>query len=103
MQDETLVGSLDDYCAPPPPAGADDMDASSCSAGHTLAYISPYGDVYPWVQFRLPCGNVRRHKFIDIWRNSPQLAEFRSIPARELPVCSSCRHVATCTRWPVVA
>ena len=103
MHDETLVGSLDEYCAPPPPAGADDMDAYSCSAGHTLAYISPYGDVYPCVQFPLPSGNVRRQKFIDIWRNSPQLAEVRSIRAKDLPVCSSCRHVATCTRCPGLA
>ena len=31
-----------------------------CSAGHTACYISPYGDVYPCVQFPLPSGNVRR-------------------------------------------
>src|SRR5438105_14765352 len=103
MQDETLVGSLDDYCAPPPPAGADDMDAYSCSAGHTLAYISPYGDVYPCVQFPLPSGNVRRQKFIDIWRNSPELTEVRSIRAKDLPVCSTCSHVGTCSRCPGLA
>ena len=33
-----------------------------CSAGHTACYVSPYGDVYPCVQFPLPSGNVRQHE-----------------------------------------
>ena len=33
-----------------------------CSASHTSCYISPYGDVYPCVQFPLPTGNVRKTK-----------------------------------------
>ena len=42
-----------------------------CSAGHTACYVSPYGDVYPCVQFPLPTGNVRTTRFLDIWRHSP--------------------------------
>ena len=42
-----------------------------CSAGHSACYVSPYGDVYPCVQFPLPSGNVRQQKFIDIWKYSP--------------------------------
>ena len=55
-----------------------------CSAGHTACYVSPYGDVYPCVQFPLPCGNVRQTRFIDIWKHSPQLAEVRSITIHDL-------------------
>ena len=58
------------------------MEGFPCSAGHTACYISPYGDVFPCVQFPLPSGNVRRQKFLDIWRHSPQLKEARSIRAR---------------------
>jgi radical SAM protein with 4Fe4S-binding SPASM domain len=103
VHNKDLVGSVEEFCALPPPPGDSDMEAYPCSAGHTLAYISPYGDVFPCVQFPLPSGNIRRQKFIDIWRNSPQLAEVRSIRAKDLPVCSSCRHVATCTRCPGLA
>ena len=74
-----------------------------CSAGHTACYVSPYGDVYPCVQFPLPTGNVRQTKFVDIWRDSPQLKEVRSITLRDMPSCSKCTHGATCTRCPGLA
>jgi radical SAM protein with 4Fe4S-binding SPASM domain len=79
------------------------MEGYPCSAGHTLAYISPYGDVFPCVQFPLPSGNVRRQKFIDIWQNSSELNEVRAIRAKDLTVCSGCSHVGTCTRCPGLA
>jgi radical SAM protein with 4Fe4S-binding SPASM domain len=55
------------------------------------------------VQFPLPSGNLRRQKFAEIWHNSPQLNEVRSIRARDLPTCSTCAHVGTCTRCPGLA
>jgi radical SAM protein with 4Fe4S-binding SPASM domain len=100
---EELVGDVEAFCASPPAVDASVMDGYPCSAGHTACYISPYGDVYPCVQFPLPSGNVRRQKFIDIWRNSPELEQVRSIRARDLPTCSSCAHVGTCTRCPGLA
>jgi AdoMet-dependent heme synthase len=103
FRDESLVGNVEEFCAPPPAPGEDVMDGYPCSAGHTACYISPYGDVFPCVQFPLPCGNVRRQKFVDIWQHSEQLREVRSIRARDLPVCSTCAHVGTCTRCPGLA
>ena len=41
----------------------------------------PTGTSIPACSFHLTCGNVRRQKFLEIWRNSPQLAEVRSIRA----------------------
>jgi AdoMet-dependent heme synthase len=98
-----LVGNVEEFCAAPPAPGEDIMNGLPCSAGHTACYISPYGDVFPCVQFPLPSGNVRRQKFIDIWRHSPQLNDVRSIRARDLPTCSTCAHVGTCTRCPGLA
>ncbi len=98
-----LVGDVDAFCAPPGAVDDDILDGLPCSAGHTACYISPYGDLYPCVQFPLPSGNVRTQKFIDIWRDSTQLKEVRSITARDLPVCSTCSHVGTCTRCPGLA
>lgn len=103
FRDESLIGNVEEFCAPPVGVDEDAMDSLPCSAGHTACYVSPYGDVYPCVQFPLPCGNVRRSKFLDIWKNSPQLNEVRSITLRELPMCSSCSHGATCTRCPGLA
>ena len=98
-----LVGNVEEFCAPPPAVDDDVLDGLPCSAGHTACYISPYGDVYPCVQFPLPTGNVRKQKFLEIWRHSPQLHEVRSIHARDLPVCSTCTHVGSCTRCPGLA
>lgn len=103
FHNEALVGNVKEYCSPPTPAKADDLEDYPCSAGHSSCYISPYGDVFPCVQFPLPSGNVRRQKFIDIWRHSRQLAEVRSIRLKDLPVCSSCSHAAACTRCPGLA
>jgi radical SAM protein with 4Fe4S-binding SPASM domain len=98
-----LVGDVEEFCAPPPTPGEDILEGYPCSAGHTACYISPYGDVFPCVQFPLPTGNVRKQKFLDIWQGSPELEQVRSIRAKDLPVCSTCSHVGTCTRCPGLA
>jgi radical SAM protein with 4Fe4S-binding SPASM domain len=103
FRNEALVGNVEEFCAPPQGPGEDALDMLPCSAGHTACYVSPYGDVYPCVQFPLPSGNVRRTKFLDIWRDSPQLNEVRSITLRDMPSCSKCTHGGTCTRCPGLA
>ncbi len=98
-----LVGDVQEACAPPPAVDSDTLDGLPCSAGHTFCYISPYGDVFPCVQFPLPTGNVRRQSFQEIWNHSPQMNEVRAIRGRDLPTCSSCAHLGTCTRCPGLA
>jgi radical SAM protein with 4Fe4S-binding SPASM domain len=104
FRDRSLVG--DDFCKPAASEAPDDpevLDSLPCSAGHIACYITPYGDVYPCVQFPLPTGNLRRQAFLEIWRDSPQLAEVRAIRVRDLSGCRSCGYVATCTRCPGLA
>jgi AdoMet-dependent heme synthase len=103
FHDQNYVGNLDTFCAPPSAPDEAAMDSLPCSAGHTAAYVSPYGEFYPCVQFPLSCGNVRQQRFIDIWRNSEQLNEVRSIRLRDLTSCSQCAHGSTCTRCPGLA
>jgi radical SAM protein with 4Fe4S-binding SPASM domain len=103
FRNEALVGNVEEFCAPPQGPDEDALDMLPCSAGHTACYVSPYGDVYPCVQFPLPSGNVRQLKFVDIWRDSPQLKEVRSITLRDMPSCSQCTHGAACTRCPGLA
>jgi radical SAM protein with 4Fe4S-binding SPASM domain len=103
FRDQALVGNVEEFCAPPSKAENDDFEALPCSAGHTACYISPYGDVYPCVQFPLPSGNVRRTRFLDIWRHSDALNEVRSIRLGDLTTCSHCVHLPGCTRCPGLA
>jgi AdoMet-dependent heme synthase len=103
FRNQELVGNVEEFCAPPAAVDQDDLDSLPCSAGHTACYVSPYGDVYPCVQFPLPSGNVRETKFVDIWRDSPQLKEVRAITLRDMPSCSKCSHGVTCTRCPGLA
>jgi radical SAM protein with 4Fe4S-binding SPASM domain len=103
FHNRNLVGDVEEFCRPPTPADEDELDSYPCSAGHTACYISPYGDVFPCVQFPLPSGNIRRQKFMDIWRNSTTLNEVRAIRLKDLPVCSGCAHAGSCTRCPGLA
>jgi AdoMet-dependent heme synthase len=105
VRDTELVDDVEEFCAPPAgPYNEEDAFAQiPCSAGHSAAYVSPYGDVYPCVQFPLPSGNIRQTKFIDIWRHSPQLKEVRSITLGDLEGCSSCGNQQVCSRCPGLA
>jgi AdoMet-dependent heme synthase len=103
FRDEMFVGNAEESCAPPPPPDADSLASLPCSAGHTTCYVSPCGEFYPCVQFPLSCGNVRHERFIDIWRNSEQSKEVRSIRLQDLSGCSRCAHGSTCIRRPGLA
>jgi AdoMet-dependent heme synthase len=103
LHDGTLIEGVEEFCGPPKQADEDDLNSAPCSAGHLACYVSPYGDVYPCVQFPLPSGNVRRTAFLEIWRHSEQLNEVRSITVGDLPSCSQCTHVASCSRCPGLA
>jgi AdoMet-dependent heme synthase len=103
FRDSALVGDVDEFCAIPAKPRDSELESTPCSAGHTTCYVSPYGDVFPCVQFPLPTGNVRRQRFIDIWRHSDQMNEVRSIRMKDLNTCTSCSHVGSCTRCPGLA
>jgi radical SAM protein with 4Fe4S-binding SPASM domain len=103
FRDSAVVGDVDEFCAIPSDTGEVNLDSRPCSAGHTTCYVSPYGDVFPCVQFPVPTGNVRRERFVDIWRHSSEMNEVRSIRLKDLPTCSSCSHAGACTRCPGLA
>ena len=103
FHDASLVGNVEEYCAPPPAPGEDILDGYPCSAGHTSCYITPYAEVFPCVQFPIVCGNLRQQSFESIWQNAPQFHQVRAIRARDLTTCSGCSHVGTCSRCPGLA
>ena len=103
MTNPDYVGDVEEFCAPP--ALPDDAALNNilCGAGHNHCYIAPHGDLYPCVQLTVACGNVRSRPFLDIWRDSPQMREVRSLRVRDLPVCAACSHVTKCSRCPGLA
>jgi radical SAM protein with 4Fe4S-binding SPASM domain len=106
MHDTTLLGDQAErlLAAPSGPTPLDEAYKTlPCSAGHTACYVSPYGDVFPCVQFPFKVGNVREQPFIDIWKHSPELNEVRAIRVSDLDGCSSCVHGSSCTRCPGLA
>ncbi|MFN8626357.1 MAG: radical SAM protein [Candidatus Binatia bacterium] len=109
LRDPAILGEvgkdpvLGDAARPGQAADDEFLAALPCSAGHSFCYVSPFGDLYPCVQFPLLSGNVREQRFLDIWRQSPRLDEVRSIRVPDLPVCAPCAHVSTCSRCPGLA
>lgn len=102
-RDESIGGSRERAAPAGPIAREDALESIPCSAGHTLCYVSPYGEVYPCVQFPYSCGNVRKTPFAEIWRDSPQLAEVRAIRLSDVEGCSTCVHGSSCSRCPGLA
>jgi AdoMet-dependent heme synthase len=102
FRDPALVGDVEEFCAIPSP-DEDMLESLPCSAGHTSCYVSPYGEVYPCVQFPVTTGNVRQQRFIDIWRHSDKMNEVRSIRLKDLTTCTQCSHAGSCTRCPGLA
>jgi len=103
FRDTSLVANVEEFCAIPTNPDDSALENLPCSAGHTSCYVSPYGDVYPCVQFPLPTGNVRKRRFVDIWRHSDEMNDVRSIRIKHLTTCPSCSHVGSCTRCPGLA
>jgi radical SAM protein with 4Fe4S-binding SPASM domain len=103
FRDGSLVGDVDEFCAIAAPADENALAALPCSASHTTCYVSPYGDVFPCVQFPLATGNVRKQRFIDIWRHSDRMNDVRSIRRKDLTTCTQCTHVSSCSRCPGLA
>lgn len=70
-----------------------------CGAGRAYCCIEPNGIVTPCVFMKLPVGDLRRQKFLDIWRKSPVMLKLRDRgnlkencgSCEYRPVCGGCR------------
>jgi AdoMet-dependent heme synthase len=103
FQDSSLVGDVREFCKPAGPITEDLLESVPCSAGHTSVYVSPYGEVFPCVQFPVNCGNIREQALSQIWYHSEQMNRVRSIRVKDLHTCSGCDHLSGCTRCPGLA
>lgn len=69
-----------------------------CGIGKTTFAISPWGDIYPCLQYKVNCGNLKRTKFSSIWNNSKILTKIRKIVPSDLVECYNCKDNIYCMR-----
>lgn len=66
-------------------------ESRTCSVGLSSCLISPYGVVYPCIELRMPAGDIRQQRFIDVWRAAPVFLELRERHfVRNLKDCRDC-------------
>jgi radical SAM protein with 4Fe4S-binding SPASM domain len=71
-------------------------ETRTCQVGLSSCVISPYGEVYPCIELRMPAGNLRRASFASIWQ-APVFQELRSRHTYgNLPECRICPINAYC-------
>ena len=95
FRDPSLVGDVEEFCAISTNPDEDAMENPALQRRpHYLLRFS-LRRRYPCVQFPLPTGNVRKQRFIDIWRHSDAMNDVRSIRVKDLTTCTSCSHVSS--------
>lgn len=76
------------------------IDVQPCAAATTNCAVRPDGVITPCeMLFDVDAGNVRREKFLKIWRHSPVLKRFRTILPLDLssmPECVNCASQSLC-------
>lgn len=72
----------------------------SCGAAQIKCNIRPDGWVTPCeLIWEVKCGNVKEQPFIDIWKNSSLMNQFRQpleLDLNELPECKNCQYQYLC-------
>ncbi|MHC4873514.1 MAG: radical SAM protein [Planctomycetota bacterium] len=76
-----------------------DLDEYICNAGRGLMAVSPYGDIFPCISFRMPVGNIRESSVKEIW-NSEEVKKLRNIKRSDLKDCVECDTQHLCTYCP---
>ncbi len=69
-----------------------------CACALSNCAITSTGAVYPCIAAPLASGDVRRNRFADIWRNSPQFRRIRGLEPRDFPTCHPCPLRRSCSR-----
>lgn len=82
------------------PSREKSLNSPLCSAFKMACAISPYGDVYPCIQFVMPMGNLRNDIFSDIWHSDSALInEIRSLKTHyDIYECRDCEEIPYCKR-----
>lgn len=79
------------------------LDKTLCGAGKGIMAISPYGEVFPCVQMPIKVGDLRKQSLREIWFNSSELKQVRSLVLSKIKGCSSCENIQYCNPCPGLA
>jgi radical SAM protein with 4Fe4S-binding SPASM domain len=69
--------------------------SKGCLCGRSVIFISHKGQVFPCGYLPVECGNIRRQRLEEIWRQSPVLAALRN-PQRLTGKCGRCGYKDIC-------
>ncbi|WP_395708908.1 radical SAM protein [Reyranella sp.] len=76
--------------------GAEADPYKGCGAGYTHCRITIDHDVTPCVVLPVPVGNLRTQRFVDIWKNAPELHKIRDRANIRGGNCAGCEHLDRC-------
>jgi radical SAM protein with 4Fe4S-binding SPASM domain len=88
--------------APHMPAPAPEK-SHFCSAGRTMAYVSPDLQVYPCVSFPKAVGDLKETSFREIWTGESELDRVRRTTRADLKICDTCAARSHCSYCPGAA
>ena len=74
-----------------------------CNAGRGYCAVGPTGDLMPCIMMPVVVGNLRKHRFRDLWDHDPFLARLRALEFADLHTCRTCDVKGSCSRCPGVA
>lgn len=80
-----------------------DPDDFVCNAARNNFAISPYGDVFPCIQLRIPAGNCREQSLKEIWDESESIKKVREIRFKDFKECISCEKASYCFICPGIS
>ncbi len=74
-----------------------------CGAGRNTFAINPYGEIFPCLEIPKILGNVKKNKFVSVWRENKWLLWWRNLTMKDVKVCSRCSLSDFCNRCPGIA
>jgi radical SAM protein with 4Fe4S-binding SPASM domain len=81
-----------------------DGDEIPCALARRTVKIDPKGDVFPCPSWPESIGNLRRARFVDLWRSGPLLDRLRAMRVRDAHgACTDCNQSGYCHRCAAVA
>jgi len=74
-----------------------------CMAGKALCAVKFDGTVTPCVSLLYTVGDLKKERFLDIWRNSPEMKKFKFLKLQDIKDCNRCENNQFCLRCYVSA
>ena len=84
----------------PSPTGPVPFPTDPCPAGRNQCTVSPEGEIFPCLLWRIPCGNVLNDDLAALWKESLILKKIREFRFPVNQECDGCGFFQNCERCP---